>query len=154
MSYDLDAVRGSTQPLDAWRGHLQVTYHRLLPILTRAALGDIEFSRAERILYTVCEFWSAIAARTLVSHLGSQAVDNLQVAATAFSEIGAMNVVDSLNAALEDLPNATQQQFRERLSALEGELHNTTDAVDQLIARFAKNCGAPLSSAAHSRVIT
>jgi len=136
--FDFEVVRGSAQALDAWHGHLRVTYLRLLPILTRAALGDSEFSRAERILYTACEFWAAIAARTLVSHLGSQVDDKLQSAATAFSEIGAMDVADALNRARDDLASGiTKQQSRERLHALEDELRMTTDTVDQLIAHFA-----------------
>jgi hypothetical protein len=50
-----------------------------------------------------------------------------------------------LNRALGDLPKVgTKQQYRELLGTLEDELHETTDAVDQLIARFAENAARPM----------
>ena len=57
--------------MDAWRGHLPITSRMLLRILSKAAAGKSEFSRAERILYTACEFWAAAAARSIAAHLGA-----------------------------------------------------------------------------------
>jgi hypothetical protein len=130
----------------------------LLPILERAAASGNEFSRAERILYTTCEFWAAIAARSIVTHLGSKVLDNLRDAIYAFSAIGAAHVENTLNAVLSDLVNApTKRRYLECLAALEDELSKTKDPVDQLIARFAENlksiadCAAaiPQSAARH-----
>jgi hypothetical protein len=131
---------GSTRSIDTWRGHLPITSEILLTILKRAAARENVFSRAERILYTTCEFWAAIAARSIVIHLGSEALDNLRNAIYAFSAIGAVHVENTLNAVLSDLVNApTQRRYLECLAALEDELPKTKDPVDQLIARFAEN---------------
>ena len=123
-----------------WRGHLPITSEVLLSILERAVRGGPDSSFDEHILYTACEFWAAIFARTVVKHLGSKAVDNLRSAGIAFSVIGALRVASTLNAALGELTNApTKSRRRACLRALEDELPKTKDAVDQLIADFAKN---------------
>jgi hypothetical protein len=150
------ARSGSTRPIDTWRGHLPITSEMLLPILKRAAASDNAFSRPERILYTTCEFWAAIAGRSIVTHLGSEVLDNLRDAICAFSAIGAVHVENTLNAALSELVNApTTRRNRECLAALEDELPKTKDPVDQLIARFAQNlkesaadCAAGISRSA------
>jgi hypothetical protein len=130
---------GSDPQRGTWRGHRPITHEVLLSILQRAAADKDDFSRAERILYMACEFWAAIAARTIAKDLGSDVVRSLQNAIIAFSTIGAMSVVGTLNAALGDLVNApTNQHRRECLSALERDLSGTKDPVDQLIARFAE----------------
>src|ERR1700719_3187162 len=81
------ARSGSTRPIDTWRGHLPITSEMLLSILERAAASENVFSRAERILFTTCEFWAAIATRSIATHLGSEALDNLRNAIYAFSAI-------------------------------------------------------------------
>jgi hypothetical protein len=130
---------GSTQ-LGTWRGHLPITYEILLPILKRAAAGANDFSRAERILYTTCEFWAAVGTRSMVAHLGSEVVDNLESAIFAFSAIGAEHVENTLNAVFGDLAKAPTVQGRlECLAALEDDLSNTHDPVDELIACFARD---------------
>jgi predicted RecB family endonuclease len=126
----------------------------LLPILRSAVLGDREFSRSERIFYTVCEFRAAIAARALASHLGSDVLDTLQDAVIAFSEIGARGVADTLNRAVSDIAMAdTRLERQQRLGTLESELNQTTDPVDQLIARYAEELaqGAPRAQASFAR---
>jgi hypothetical protein len=131
---------GSTRPIDTWRGHLPITSEILLTILERAEASENVFSRAERILFTTCEFWAAIATRSIATHLGSEALDNLRNAICAFSAIGAVHVENTLNAVLSGLVNApTRRQYLECLAALEDELPKTKDPVDQLIARFAEN---------------
>jgi hypothetical protein len=132
--------RGSTQLRDTWRGHLPITYEVLLPILERAAAGETDFSRAERMLYTTCEFWAAVIAQSIAAHLGSEAMDNLGDAIVAFSTIGAEHVANTLNAVLSDLSKVTTKQGRLAcFAALEHELSKTDDRVDQLIARFASD---------------
>jgi hypothetical protein len=129
-----------TQLRDSWRGHLPITYEVFLPILERAATGETAFSCSERILYTTCEFWAAVTAQSIVTHLGSEVIDNLRNAMVAFSTIGAKHVANTLNAVLSDLSNVTTKQGRLAcLAALEHELPKTNDRVDQLIARFASH---------------
>jgi hypothetical protein len=126
--------------MGTWRGHLPITCEMLLPILERAAAGANDFSRAERILYTTCEFWAAVGTRSIVTHLGSEVVDNLQNAILAFSTIGAEHVENALYAVMSDLANErTKQRRLECLAALEDDLHKTQDPVDHLIARFAED---------------
>lgn len=126
--------------MDAWRGHLPITSRMLLRILSKAAAGKNEFSRAERILYTACEFWAATAARSIAAHLGSEAIDNLENAIFAFSRIGAVHVENTLTAFLRDLANPpTKRRYLERLAALEEDLLKTKDPVDHLIALFAED---------------
>jgi hypothetical protein len=125
-------------PLDRWRGHFRIAHEVLLPILLRAAAGDNDFTRAERILYTACEFWAAIQARSIVTHLGSKTADNLLNAIVAFSAIGALHVASTLSAGYNDLAIArTTQRLLEALTALENELSKTLDPVDHLIACYA-----------------
>jgi hypothetical protein len=126
--------------MDAWRGHLPITSRMLLRILSKAAAGKNEFSRAERILYTACEFWAATAARSIAAHLGAEVVDNLENAIFAFSRIGAGHVENTLIVFLRDLANPpTKRRYLERLAALEEDLLKTKDPVDRLIARFAED---------------
>jgi hypothetical protein len=126
--------------MDAWRGHLPITSRMLRRILNKAAAGKSQFSCAERILYTTCEFWAAAAARSIVTHLGSEVVDNLEDAIFAFSRIGAGHVENTLIAFLRDLDTPpTKPRYLERLTALEEDLLKTKDPVDHLIARFAED---------------
>ena len=133
-------TRGRPQLMATWHGHAPITSEVLLSILERAVAGANDLSRAERILYTACEFWAATAARTIVTHLGSEPADNLRDAVTAFSAIGAVRVASTLNTVVSDLSHdSTQQQARQRLSVLEDNLSNTTEPVDELIACFAQH---------------
>ena len=104
----------------------------------RAAAGDHNFRHDERILYTVCEFWAAIQARSIVEHLGSRACENVRNAAVAFSAIGATQVGSLLNAVDHDLATApTRERLLEGLAALEHQLSGALDPVDRLIAGYA-----------------
>jgi hypothetical protein len=131
-------VQRKDSPIDKWRGHSPITHEVLLSILLRAAAGEQDFTRDERILYTACEFWAAIQARSIVTHLGSKAGDNLRNAVVAFSAIGATHVASRLTALHNDLATApTAERLLQGLSALENELPKTLDPVDRLIALYA-----------------
>jgi len=112
----------------------------LLSILLRAAAGDRDFTRDERILYTVCEFWAAVQARSIVTHLGPRVGENLRNAAAAFSAIGARHAGSLLNAAHHELATAppTERLLRD-LAALESDFSKTLDPVDRLIAGYAND---------------
>jgi hypothetical protein len=136
-------------PVNRWCGHSPIAHEVLLSILLRAAVGDQDFTRDERILYTACEFWAAIQARSIVAHLGSTARDNLRNAAEAFSAIGATNVASLLNAVHRDPASApTTERLLQGLAALENELPDTLDPVDHLIAGYATGMKQSLRSRA------
>ena len=133
-------VQSKGSPRDRWRGHSPITHEVLLSILLRAAAGEQLFTRDERILYTVCEFWAAIQAQSIIPHLGSKPGDNLQSAVAAFSAIGATHLASLLNAVRNDLATApTTKRPLRRLAALQNELSKILDPVDYLIARYARD---------------
>jgi len=125
-------------PRSSWCGHSPIAHEVLLSILLRAAAGHQDFTRDERILYTACEFWAAIQARSIVTHLGSKARDNLRDAAVAFSAIGATHVARLLIAVHRGPASAPKtERLLQGLAALENELPHTLDPVDLLIADYA-----------------
>ena len=122
----------------AWRGHLPITSAVLLSILNRAAAGQMQFSRVERLFYLACEFWAAVNARELEAHLDPDAADPLHNARLAFSAIGAERIVRGLRQA--DIPGGarTKRGRRQRIAATEDELLRIPEPVDLLIAQFAR----------------
>ena len=129
---------GSRRRANAWHGHFPVTCVALLPLLTRAAAGHTEFSRAERLLCVACEFWAAVNACELDAHLDSNAGDRLRDARFAFSEIGAEHVVNALHQTAIDSAGAPSNGARrQRIADIEEQLLRVPDPVDMLIARFA-----------------
>ena len=123
---------------NGWHGHFPVTCAALLPLLSSAAAGQMEFSRAERLLCVACEFWAAVNAYELDAHLGSNVTDRLRDARFAFSEIGAENVVNALHQTAIDLAGTRSNAERRRRIADIGErLLRVPEPVDALIARFA-----------------
>jgi hypothetical protein len=123
---------------NGWHGHFPVTCSALLPLLSSAAGGQMEFSRAERLLCVACEFWAAVNACELDAHLDSNVTDRLRDARFAFSEIGAENVVDALHQTAIDLAGTRSNGERRRRIADIGErLLRVPEPVDALIARFA-----------------
>jgi hypothetical protein len=127
------------EPANGWRGHFPVTYAALLPLLTRAAAGQMGFSRDERLLCVACEFWAAVNAAELEAHLEFNVSDRLRDARFAFSEIGAKHVVNTLH----QTPIATAGmrsagERRRRIADIEERLLRVPDPVDAMIARFAR----------------
>jgi hypothetical protein len=111
----------------------------MLSLLTRAAAGDMEFSRAERLLCVSCEFWAAVNARELDAHLDSNVSERLRDARFAFSEIGAEHVVNALHqTAIHSAGTRSGVERRQRIVAdIEERLLRAPDPVDMLIAQFA-----------------
>lgn len=124
--------------MDAWRGHLPITSVALLSLLNRAAAGQTEFSHVERLLYVACEFWAAVNAHELESHLDHDIADPMGDARRAFSAIGAGHVVDTLRQILVPSRMLTEHRRRQRLAAIEEQLLRVPEAVDVLIALFAR----------------
>jgi len=128
----------SRQPANAWHGHFPVTCAALLSLFTRAAAGQREFSRIERLLCVACEFWAAVNACELDAHLDSNVSDRLRDARFAFAEIGAEHVVNALHqTAIAIAGMRSTGERRRRIAEIQERLQRLPDPVDELIARFA-----------------
>jgi hypothetical protein len=125
--------------MDTWHGHSTITSSVLVALLRRAGAGDTTFTAADRVLYTVCEFWAAAAADGLVEHLGSEPLDRLRAAYVAFSAIGAVQAAGTLRGVVDQFPEEppSAKWVQERSSELEAGLRANAETVDRLIAKFA-----------------
>jgi hypothetical protein len=123
----------------AWQGHLPITSFALLTLLDRAAAGGNEFSRNERVLFVAAEFWAAVNARELATHVDCEVADPLSDARNAFSVIGAPHLVKILRqcAPRRALSETGRHQG---ILAVEERLRRVPESVDLLIARFAGRC--------------
>jgi hypothetical protein len=125
--------------MGTWRGHFPITSFVLLELLRKAEAGGREFSRAERVLFTACEFWAAVATRSLAVYLKIDPVERLDAACVAMASIGAIRVADVARVVLaEHLGSGIPARVRELAVDLENRLLNGPgDNVDQLIASYA-----------------
>jgi hypothetical protein len=125
--------------METWRGHFPITNFVLHALLNkRAEAAAADFSRAEAVLLTACQFWAAVATHELALYLAPEPVPRLLLAFEAFSEIGAVRVASALRVALADRPEVQSSAWlRQQALDLEARLLNTEDAVDHLIAQFA-----------------
>lgn len=137
--YDSATDVESRQLANRWHGHFPVTCAALLSLFTRAAAGQREFSRIERLLCVACEFWAAVNACELDAHLDSNVSDRLRDARFAFAEIGAEHVVNALHqTAIAPAGTQSNGLRRRRIADMEDRLLRVPDPVDELIARFAR----------------
>jgi hypothetical protein len=122
-----------------WDGHAPATSEVLLDVITTATTGSAKVSRADRILFTACEFWAAARNRTCISQLSDDAADQLQAAETAFKVIGLVksaNILRTSRIALTELePRRSVQEVAEYL---ETALAEVDEPVDEMIAEYAK----------------
>jgi hypothetical protein len=125
--------------METWRGHFPITHFVLHALLNKRAGADAaDFSRAEAVLLTACQFWAAVATHELALYLAPEPVPRLLLAFEAYSEIGAVRVASALRVALGDRPEVQSSAWlRQQALDLEARLLNTEDAVDHLIAQFA-----------------
>lgn len=122
-----------------WHGHRRVTTEALLSVFDRLLAGATTLSPAEQTLYTTCELWAAVVTRTLVGVLRRDPDDSLRSAAKAFATIGAHQVAATLRRGADDVAVAgTATRRRACLAAVEDRLVCTDDAVDLLIAGYAR----------------
>jgi hypothetical protein len=121
-----------------WQGHKAVTSAELLDIMTKAATGSAKLSRADRVLFTVCEFWASARNRTLMTQLDDEPFSQLRAAEIAFAEIGLSNAASIVRRARLELAESKASvpsvQFVEKL---ENALAEDYESVDQVIADFA-----------------
>ena len=135
-----------------WPGHLPITCMALFSILKRAAMDECDFSRDERVLFTTCEFWAAVSASELRTHLGSRPAERLRTAGISLTSVGAVGLAQVVFAGIDELRNMTTADRRdEYIAKLEHQLQLTEDSVDVLIGLMAQRClsvGTPIRQAA------
>jgi hypothetical protein len=121
-----------------WGGHKPATSALLLDVITTAATGSAKVSRADRVLFTACEFWASARNRSLLSQLSDEPLTQLRAAEAAFTVIGlnkAAGIVQRGRMALmKTSPPASLQVVAD---SIEGELATLDEPVDQMIADFA-----------------
>lgn len=121
----------------------------LTALITKSASENPTFSRAERALFVACTFWASVARRRLAAHLGSEAGARLRAASAAFAGIGAARIAAALNAAVAQLPQSPSPVWlQERAEALEAQLLDAGELIDDLIAKFVSDHMCADSSAA------
>jgi hypothetical protein len=119
-----------------WSGHGLTITIALSQILERASSNAAELRREERVIYTAAEFWAAVSAQELVSHLKRDPERQLLAAGVAFTEMGASHVGGKLRRAHHRLRTtpASRLKMQELFEDLERELIATDDPVEQLLA--------------------
>ena len=128
--------------VNRWQGHLPGASLALSALLQRAGRRGLNFTAAERSLFTACEFWVAVKTRTLATHLGAHAADALRNLSIVYSAMGAHHVARVLFAGIGEIDSTASPSGRfQCLTALQQHIADTADPVDQLIAGLAHNLG-------------
>lgn len=124
---------------NTWPGHIPATRVRLRAILEGAAARAGGVTLAERTLYAVCEFWSAVAMQTLERHLGANPEGKLQSMSVVYLAMGAKQVARVLARSNAELGRAhTYRQRQQCICTLESVLLRSRGPVDEIISRFAQ----------------
>ena len=122
-----------------WTGHSMATRRMLLTILERADEGCENFSMADRILFTACEFWVAVEGGTLKAFLGTNALEQLRCCGFAYRAIGAVEVAREVEAALKALSLADNGGRRVQcIEGLQSRLRQSAEPTSDLIDRFSQ----------------
>jgi erythromycin esterase-like protein len=120
-----------------WEGHKPATSAELLTVLITATTGSARLSRADRVLFTVCEFWASARNRTLLTQLADDAVSQLQAAEIAFAAIGLPNAGRIVRRARKGLAEFDALALPQVVCNLERALVDNYESVDEVIAGFA-----------------
>jgi hypothetical protein len=92
---------------------------------------------AERALYAVCEFWTAVAMQTLERHLVANPEGKLQSMSVVYQAMGAKRVARALTRSIAELNTArTYCQRQQCICTLESVLLRSRAPVDEIISRF------------------
>jgi hypothetical protein len=121
-----------------WEGHKPATSAVLLDVITTATTGSAKVSRADRVLFTACEFWASARNGSLLSQLSDDPVTQLRAAEAAFTVIGltkAASIVQSGRLAM--MKTSPPVPLEVVTDNLEKELATLDEPVDQMIADFA-----------------
>jgi hypothetical protein len=123
-----------------WEGHKPATSALLLDVITTAATGSAKVSRADRVLFTACEFWASARNGSLLSQLSEDPVTQLRAAEAAFTVIGLKKAAGIVQRARMDMMKTSPPVPLETVTTnLERELAALDEPVDQMIADFANN---------------
>jgi hypothetical protein len=121
-----------------WSGHKPATSAVLLDVITTAATGSAQVSRADRVLFTACEFWASARNGSLLGQLSDEPLTQLRAAEAAFTVIGlrkAAGIVQRGRMAL--MKTSPPVSLKVVADGIEGELATLDEPVDQMIADFA-----------------
>ena len=125
--------------MSLWPGHQPCTRTRLYAILDQAALAAGGLSLAERALFAVCEFWSAVVTQSLECHLGANPEQRLHSAAMVYAAMGAKRTARAMERTLAELARTHDDwQRQRRIAALEVAMLKARGSTNELIARFAR----------------
>jgi hypothetical protein len=106
--------------------------------MTTATTGSAKLSRADRVLFTVCEFWASARNRTLLAQLADDPVSQLRAAEIAFTAIGLSNAGSIVRRARMDLAESNPPiPVAQIVQNMENALDDNCEPVDQVIADFA-----------------
>ena len=123
-----------------WEGHKPATSALLLDVITTATTGSAKVSRADRVLFTACEFWASARNGSLLSQLSDDPVTQLRAAEAAFTVIGLKKAAGIVQRARMDMMKTSPPVPLEAVTnSLERELATLDEPVDQMIADFANN---------------
>ena len=123
-----------------WEGHKPATSALLLDVITTATTGSAKVSRADRVLFTACEFWASARNGSLLSQLSDDPVTQLRAAEAAFTVIGLKKAAGIVQRARMDMMKTSPPVPLEAVTnSLEKELAALDEPVDQMIADFANS---------------
>ena len=123
-----------------WEGHKPATSALLLDVITTATTGSAKVSRADRVLFTACEFWASARNGSLLSQLSEDPVTQLRAAEAAFTVIGLRTAAGIVQRARMDMMKTSPPvPLQAVANNLEKELAALEEPVDQMIADFANN---------------
>ena len=121
-----------------WEGHKPATSAVLLDVITTATTGSAKVSRADRVLFTACEFWASARNGSLLVQLSDDPVTQLRAAEAAFTVIGLKKAAGIVQRARMDMMKSSPPvPLQVVTDNLERELAALDEPVDQMIADFA-----------------
>jgi hypothetical protein len=133
-----------------WEGHRPATSAELLNVITTATTGSAKLSQADRVLFTVCEFWASARNGTLVTQLAEDAVSQLRAAEIAFTAIGLSKAARIVHRTRLDLTESNPPPpLTKIVENMENALADNDEHVDQVIADFADQHARSRSSSAN-----
>ncbi len=120
-----------------WEGHKPTTSAVLLDVITTATTGSAKVSRADRVLFTACEFWASARNRTLLDQLSDDPETQLRAAEAAFTVIGLKKAAQILQRGRMSLLLDEPVPLPKVVEIIEKSLAVIDEPVDQMIAEFA-----------------
>ncbi len=121
-----------------WEGHKPATSALLLDVITTAATGSAKVSRADRVLFTACEFWASARNGSLLGQLSDSPVAQLRAAEAAFTVIGLKEAAAIVQRGRMEMMKTTPPvPLRVVTDSIEREMATLDEPVDQMIADFA-----------------